>query len=179
MEYKSHCILMAKYNQRLNSQVYEVAKLIDKRELERDVGAFFKSILGTLNHILVGDIIWLSRFATHSATFASLARLSSFPQPERLDQILYADISDLFVARKEIDSILLNWVKADLENADCSRNLVYHNTKGRKSSRNFGELVFHFFNHQTHHRGQVSVLLSQLGYDIGVTDFLMDIPEQV
>ena len=60
---------------------------------------------------------------------------------------------------------------------DFSRNLDYSNTKGVKSTRNFGELVSHLFNHQTHHRGQVSTLLNQMGHDIGTTDYLFDIPE--
>ena len=57
-------------------------------------------------------------------------------------------------------------------------DLSYKNMSGVDSSRNFGELILHFFNHQTHHRGQVSTLLSQHGIDIGVTDLLSLIAEK-
>ncbi|MAC46924.1 MAG: hypothetical protein CMI12_08730 [Oceanospirillum sp.] len=56
--------------------------------------------------------------------------------------------------------------------------MSYSNTQGIVSQRNFAELVSHLFNHQTHHRGQVSTLLSQNGIDIGITDFLMEIPDK-
>ena len=78
--------------------------------------------------------------------------------------------------RGVIDFALINWVTNDIDVTDFERNLVYSNTKGVKSSRNFGELVGHLFNH---HRGQVSTLLNQMGHDIGVTDYLFDIPDSL
>lgn len=72
-----------------------------------------------------------------------------------LADILYADLTAYRQARETVDAALINWLSHDIDEGDFNRNLVYSNTKGVKSSRNFGELVCHLFNHQTHHRGQV------------------------
>ena len=75
--------------------------------------------------------------------------------------------------------MIQEWLSIEVVEDDFDRDLTYTNSKGVVSSRNFSELVSHLFNHQTHHRGQVSALLYQKGADIGVTDFLMDIPDRV
>lgn len=61
--------------------------------------------------------------------------------------------------------------------SDFEEDFLYRNTQGLEFQNNFGEVVAHLFNHQTHHRGQVSTLLNQLGKDIGITGFLVDIPD--
>ena len=167
---------MARYNIRLNEQVYLATSSLNSEDFERSSGAYFDSIQGTLNHILVGDIVWFSRFREHSENYKSLATLNVFHQPKSLSDILYCKFSDLQKARKNLDSMIEHWVENETNNKDFERNLTYKNTKGISSTRNFGELLHHVFNHQTHHRGQVSTLLNQLGLDIGVTDFLIEIP---
>jgi len=177
MNIKNHFELMAYYNRRLNKQVYEAASNLDSNTLTKDSGAYFKSILGTLNHILVGDLIWLNRFSNHSSSFISLNKLSNYETPKNLDDILHQDFGQLRNVRSEVDHIIITWATSEAEQADYMRTFNYTNTMGLSASRNFGELVSHFYNHQTHHRGQVSTLLNQLGYDIGVSDFLIDIPD--
>jgi uncharacterized damage-inducible protein DinB len=168
---------MAKYNERMNHQILSVVESLNPIDLTENKGAYFKSIIGTLNHILVGDIIWLSRFNFHSESYISLKCVTELPKPQSLSDILYPDLKSYKYARKIVDSAVINWLNKDINASDFNRNLEYSNTAGIKSSRNFGELVSHLFNHQTHHRGQVSTLLNQIGYDIGATDFLLDIPE--
>lgn len=177
MKYQSHFLLMADYNLRMNEQFYEAAGKLTQEEVSADKGAFFGSILGTLNHILVGDLIWLSRFSTHSTRYQSLKTLQELPQPEGLDQILYPSLELLAPVRQQIDAAIKRWLENEVEESDFTKTLTYKNVKGVTSERNFGELVSHFFNHQTHHRGQASTLLNQLGVDVGVTDFLIDIPD--
>lgn len=171
-----HSRLMAGYNLRMNRQVYAAAASLDERALSAEAGAYFGSILGTLNHLLVGDLIWLRRFVNHSPRYLSLQALAELPQPSRLDQILYPNLNTLATARTLVDETLLAWATRELEAEDLTRPLTYGNVAGRISTRQFGELLMHLFNHQTHHRGQVSTLLSQRGVDVGVTDFLVDIP---
>jgi uncharacterized damage-inducible protein DinB len=77
-----------------------------------------------------------------------------------------------------VDEIIEKWLESDTEYSHFQQDLTYQNSRGVVSVRNFAELVAHLFNHQTHHRGQVSALLFQLGVDVGVTDFLMDIPDK-
>jgi uncharacterized damage-inducible protein DinB len=178
LSFKEHFQLMAAYNRRMNEQIYQVSNKLEKEELQRDAGAFFGSVLGSLNHILVGDLLWLSRFGSHNNDYVTLIKLSEYPKPQKLSDILYSEFSELFKARKEIDILIQSWVKNETKETHFEQNLTYSNSKGIASSRNFGELVSHFFNHQTHHRGQISTLLYQFGYDVGITDFLIDIPDK-
>ena len=177
MYVENHFQMMAKYNDRMNNQILSVVESLNPIDLTENKGAYFKSIIGTLNHILVGDIIWLSRFSLHSESYISLKCVTELPKPHSLSDVLYPDLQLYKEARKVVDSAVINWLNIDIDVSDFNRNLEYSNTAGIKSPRNFGELVSHLFNHQTHHRGQVSTLLNQMGYDIGATDFLFDIPE--
>ena len=176
MYIERHFQMMAKYNDRMNNQILSVVESLNPIDLTENKGAYFKSIIGTLNHILVGDIIWLSRFNLHSESYVSLKCVTTLPKPKSLSDVLYPDLKLYKCVRKKVDSALVNWLDKDINVSDFHRNLEYSNTAGIKSSRNFGELVSHLFNHQTHHRGQVSTLLNQMGHDIGATDFLYEIP---
>jgi uncharacterized damage-inducible protein DinB len=176
-----HFQLMAQYNLRMNTQVYDAASQLSANDLSYDMNAFFKSILGTLNHIMVGDLFWLNRFAllhgTDSNQFANLqTALKEFPKPNALNQILFTDFAELHKTREALDLAIQAWLTKEARAHDFTLNLTYHNSKGEGATRDFGELVSHLFNHQTHHRGQVSTLLSQKGLDVGGTDYLMDIP---
>lgn len=177
MSLREHFELMAAYNHWMNAKIYEAAGGLDPAELARDRGAFFGSILGTLNHILVGDTIWLKRFASHPALSDSLGEVADLPDPTSLNQILIEDFAALSEQRAWLDQQIIDGVEA-LSDDDLKVVLRYHNTKGVPAHRRFSSLLLHFFNHQTHHRGQVSTLLSQAGVDIGVTDLLALIPDQ-
>ena len=178
MDFKGHFQLMAQYNQRMNHQVYQAAAQLTAEQFNQDQGAFFGSISGVLNHILVGDLIWLSRFAQHQVSYQSLKDLSLLPKPKGLDHLLFSELDALSQARQHVDSAIICWLDKEAASDHFYQDLSYSNTKGIVSQRNFAELVSHLFNHQTHHRGQVSTLLFQSGTDIGVTDFLMDIPDK-
>lgn len=169
--------MLASYNQRMNKQVYQAASQLSAADLAKDRGAFFGSILGTLNHILVGDIIWLKRFAGHPSCLGSLREVSDLQSPASLGQILFEDLGFLSERRFWLDRQIINWV-AGLSDEDLDLVLRYHNSKGISANKRFSSLVLHFFNHQTHHRGQVSTLLSQSGVEIGVTDLLAQIPDE-
>lgn len=173
----NHFTLMAQYNQRMNCQLIDVLNELSHEVLTSDKGAYFGSVLGTLNHILVGDLIWLARFSAHSSRYCSLLALSDLPKPVSLDHALCPNLESFKNMRKHVDLTIKSWLSDEVIEDDFTFILSYANTKGVVSKRNFGELVSHLFNHQTHHRGQVSTLLNQLGLDLGVTDFLMDIPD--
>lgn len=177
MSLKDHFKLLATYNQWMNSKVYKTAGHLSAEELARDRGAFFGSILGTLNHIVVGDTIWLKRFATHPSCQTLLRELDDLPNPSSLNQMLFEDFYALSEQRVWLDRQITQWVN-ELSEGDLDCVLSYHTTKGVPVSKRFSSLVLHFFNHQTHHRGQVSTLLFQAGQDVGVTDLLAMIPEE-
>ncbi len=176
MSLQSHFELLARYNKRMNQSIYEASSKLSTSELAENRGAFFHSILGTLNHVLVGDTIWLQRFALHSSKLKSLDYARGLSPPDTLDSILYTDYEDLLHSRTKMDDVIYAFTQ-ELSDSVLSSSLSYFNTKGEPFNKNFGFLIQHFFNHQTHHRGQITTLLSQVKIDTGVTDLLAIIPD--
>lgn len=162
MRLKQYLELLASYNQWMNSKVYDAAAQLTETDLAKDRGAFFGSILGTLNHIVVGDTIWLKRLAAHPSCLTSLREVADLPNPTSLNQIVFDDFSELHEHRSWLDQQIINWI-GELSEGDLEYVLSYHNTKGVSARKCYSNLLLHFFNHQTHHRGQVSTLLSQGG----------------
>ena len=169
---------MASYNEWMNAKLYAAAAKLTPQELAADRKAFFGSIIGTLNHIVVGDTIWLKRFATHPSNHAALESIRKMRTPAALDELLFTDIGALIGHRIMLDDTIKQWATT-LTQEDLSHVLPYVNMKGVAAKKRFSSLVMHFFNHQTHHRGQVSTLLFQAGVDVGVTDLLALIPDEV
>ncbi len=172
-----HIRQMANYNQWMNAKLYEAAQRLPATDLVADKGAFFGSILGTLNHIAVGDTIWLKRFVMHPAKYAVREMVENLPSTTSLDQHLHADIPSLSQYRKQLDDTIVRWSQTVAE-TDLDQALHYTTTKGVAMHKNFFAVIMHFFNHQTHHRGQVSTLLFQAGVDVGVTDLMALIPNK-
>ncbi len=164
---KNYFRTMARYNRWMNERVYACCADLSHEERKKDRGAFFKSIHGTLNHILLGDLIWFGRFKGEPFTGFS-----------GLDYELHADFCALRDARVRMDAGILEFVDA-LDESRVAGELHYTtvvNPAPRVSP--FWFVLMHFFNHQTHHRGQVTTLLSQAGINPGVTDlmWLPDVP---
>jgi uncharacterized damage-inducible protein DinB len=147
---------LSTYNQWMNGKLFAVCAGIPDRDRKSDRGAFFKSIHGTLNHILVADWIWLGRFTQQ-------------PFVAKLDEELYSDFSQLQAARERCDLQIVTWAQ-NLTPDWLNTDLTYTNSSGLTRTLPHWLLVTHLFNHQTHHRGQLTTLLNQLGYDVGVTD---------
>ncbi|WP_430391411.1 DinB family protein [Dyella sp. 20L07] len=167
---------MAAYNTWMNDKVYAAAANLPAHEIVADRKAFFGSILATLNHLAVADTIWLQRFAAHPAHYAMLSAFGELPKRTNLAEQLYGDLADLREHRRFLDGVIERWADAVSE-GDLDQVLAYANTKGVASRRPFFYVLMHFFNHQTHHRGQVTTLLTQAGVDVGTTDLLMLIEE--
>lgn len=172
----AHITLLARYNEWMNNTLYETAAKLPAPELTADRGAFFGSLLATLNHILVGDTIWLKRIAAHPRFSAALAPLAGIDAPTALDQPLFDSLPALRARRVWLDRLILEWTDG-LADADLDAVISYQRMNGEANSRELGLLLLHFFNHQTHHRGQATTLLSQAGGDVGVTDLLALVPE--
>lgn len=171
--------ILAEYNALMNQKICESISTIPNEILWQDQKAFFGSILGTLNHLIVGDFIWLNRFNQHSSYpkgFKSLAPLRDLPFPTMLTQVLYEDKESFSSHRQNLDQIIIQFIK-ESNASDYSKTLSYQNTKNDAFHKAFSMLLQHFFNHQTHHRGQVTTLLAQMDIDIGETDLLVLIPD--
>jgi len=169
---------MAAYNQWMNVKLYDAAGKLSPQELASDRKAFFGSILATLNHITVADTIWLKRFATHPGKHAALDPIRRLPVPGSFDMILFRNLGAMAKQRKLLDVAMSEWAAALTEN-DLQHVLHYKNSKGVPAQKRFSGLLLHFFNHQTHHRGQLATLLSQVALDLGVTDLLALIPDEI
>ena len=153
-----HCQLMARYNEWMNSRLYALCATIPDLELHRDRGAFFKSIYLTLNHIAFVDLAFLARFTGSPGTI---------PEPG-VD--LFGSFAALRNERQALDTRLLSWV-ASLTTEWLADELTYESKiDGKVRTVAKWVLVTQVFNHQTHHRGQVTTLLSQMGLDVGATD---------
>jgi uncharacterized damage-inducible protein DinB len=178
-----HVQLMASYNSWMNKKLYEAAGALPAAELVRDRGAFFGSVQGTLNHLLVADTVWLKRFAAESAlappqspaAFAALAPLRALAMPASLDAPQFDALAPMAAHRAWLDGVITAWTGA-LTEADLGAALHYARMNGEQYAKPLFDVLLHFFNHQTHHRGQASTLLSQAGVDVGVTDLLALIP---
>lgn len=156
----SHAQMMASYNRWMNERLYALCAGLSDAERKRDVGAFFRSIHGTLNHLLLGDRIWLGRFQARPFAVDSL------------DQELYSDFAELRAARDTTDREIAAWAES-LTAEQLGDPLTYGSvTNPPRRTYPMWVTVVHFFNHQTHHRGQLTALLSQLGLDPGVTDLI-------
>lgn len=157
---------MARYNQWMNDKLYAVADKLTDAERKQDRGAFFGSIHRTLNHLLLGDRVWLGRFVG-----AVLEEGEMGPGGIRsLDQELYTDFTELRRERTATDDAIVGFA-ATLTDAKLGAPLRYLR-RGVMNEFPLWHAVAHFFNHQTHHRGQVTTLLMQAGHDPGVSDLI-------
>lgn len=163
---------LARYNAWMNERLYGVAAELSGAERRRDVGAFFRSIQGTLNHLLLTDRAWLWRF-TGDASVAQSRDAAGKPiaPTGRLDQELYADFDELRRERARTDADVTAFAAA-LTPERLAGEITYRTTAGVEQRHVLWWAVSHFFNHQTHHRGQVTALLKQAGRDPGVTDLI-------
>lgn len=168
---------MADYNQWMNEKLMLATEELNDQDLRGDCQSFFGSLLGTWNHIMVGDLIWLRRFASMPALPIQDVLQSNFPQPEQLDDILFADWSKFKAKRRELDQLILQ-ICRELSVDALDESLTYQSTQGEAYENPLWLLLTHFFNHQTHHRGQISDILYRHGVKPGVTDLVAMIREQ-
>ncbi|HWA73063.1 MAG TPA: DinB family protein [Polyangiaceae bacterium] len=161
----------ARYNRWMNDRLYAHAATLSDEARKRDAGAFFKSIHGTLNHLLLADRVWLARFQGVVVSDEFMG-----PGIRSLDQELYANFEELRRERALTDEELSTFVAA-LSPERLSAPLVYKRL-GKTIEAPLWWAVAHLFNHQTHHRGQITALFTQQGYDPGVTDLFAMLREE-
>jgi uncharacterized damage-inducible protein DinB len=151
---------MAHYNAWMNKNLYAHLGDVPDERRKANVQLFFGSIHGTLNHLLLVDRLWLARLQGESYPI------------ESLDQELYADFAQLRLQRKKTDRKLAEHIEA-LTEADLDNAVSYTSaSSGQQRSFPTPTVLMHLFNHQTHHRGQITAAMSQFGVDYGVTDLI-------
>ncbi|MDC7685093.1 DinB family protein [Asticcacaulis sp. BYS171W] len=173
--YKAHLALMARYNQWMNGKVLTLMADHPERDFTENRGGFFKSVWGALNHLIVADIIWLARMTKHPSGHLLLPVLD-LPKPAGLTDILYEDYQSYAAPRRALDELLIAYVDS-LNEDDIASTFTYSRANGETHTKVLGLTLSHVFNHQTHHRGQITTLFTQMGLDIGVTDVHLLVPE--
>ncbi|BCG81254.1 DinB family protein [Mesorhizobium sp. 113-3-3] len=148
---KQHFMMFAAYNQWANGRIYDAAADLDEEEFNRDVGAFFGSLMGTLNHLLAADRIWMKRFTGEGDA------------PTALDAILHRDLPKLRTAREAEDRRIIDWLSGLSDKALSGRFTYMTLSDMRTVSQRLAPALAHVFNHQTHHRGQAHMILTVLG----------------
>ncbi|CUJ96129.1 DinB family protein [Ruegeria denitrificans] len=159
---------MAQYNQWQNSQLSEFLQDLTPEELTKDRGAFFGSIMGTANHLLWGNWIWISRFDKGAGPGGGI--------PDSVS--LCADLAEWLPICRTIDARITGWAKSlgkDLLTGDFS---WFSAAKKTDVTLPYAQCVIHMFNHQTHHRGQLHQMLTEVGSAAPVSD-LVFMPKEV
>lgn len=158
---KSHFAMLAGYNAWANERIYDAVAQVPDEEFRADRGAFFKSLHGTLNHLLVADRIWLKRFTGKGEA------------PNRLDAILFERFDDLRGARRQEDERIVDYIDSLSEDALAQRFSYQTITNPATIEQPLVPALLHFFNHQTHHRGQAHALLTGLKREAPALDLLL------
>ena len=152
--------MFAAYNGWANRRLYTAVAGLPEADYKADRGVFFRSLEGTLNHLLVTDRIWMRRFSGEGPTY------------DRLGLILHDRLDDLRAAREVEDERIRGWIEGRSE-ADLAATFTYTPiTVPRPVTQPLAPALFHFFNHQTHHRGQAHAVLTGLGRDAPALDLI-------
>jgi len=153
-----HYALMARYNRWMNERLYALVADIPDAERKQDRGAFFGSVHGTLNHLLYGDKAWFARFKDRDYNLPTVGT------------DLHTDFEALRADHTALDAEIEAWAES-LDPTWLDADFTYKSgIDGKTRTLPAWVLVQQLFNHQTHHRGQLTTLLTQMGLDVGVTD---------
>jgi uncharacterized damage-inducible protein DinB len=165
MDYEHrHFAYLARYNRAANEALIGHLSALAAAEISKPRGSFFGSIQGLLDHIITCDINWLRRFRILFPNDEALNRPRLSPPGHVWTKFAFPDFSEFRRERAVVDAILVDWVAA----ADMSRfgdALVYSDSEGKPKRYYFCDALDHVFNHQTHHRGQISQILDELGVE--------------
>ena len=161
-----YCQTMAQYNAWQNKGLRKIVETMDEKELRKDRKAFFGSILGTLNHLLWGDILWMSRFDGGESPNHVIAGSEDFTPTA----------AEWATHRFQTDGRIQLWTES-LKAIDLTGDLKWFSgSVNADVTRPRATCVAHFFNHQTHHRGQIHAMLTAAGASPQATD-LVFMPE--
>jgi uncharacterized damage-inducible protein DinB len=146
----AHYRMFGHYNAWANGRLYDAVSRLTDEQYRADRGAFFKSVHGTLNHLLVTDRVWMHRFTGEGEA------------PNRLDAILFETFDELRAAREAEDRRIVDYVDG-LDDARIAGTIKYRRVSTPEQfEQELAPALAHWFNHQTHHRGQVHALLTGL-----------------
>jgi len=155
----------ARYNGSVNQSILELIEPLEKEQIMMKTKAYYPSIFETFFHILIGDLMWLKRYRDSLKGTPSLNNSPLLSLEEKtLRGEFESDYRRLFHYRKQVDEIIIRFIN-ELDSDKMDTMMKYKNYKGEDVEKEVWKTLLHWFNHQTHHRGQVSVLLDLVGVD--------------
>ena len=155
----------ARYNRSVNQSLLELLQPLRKEQIMMETKAYYPSIFETLLHILISDLIWLKRYKGIFESNEALGRSKLLILEEKgLREEFKSDYTKLFQYRKQVDDLITQFVN-ELNEYQMNSAIRYKNYKGEEVEKELWKPLLHWFNHQTHHRGQISALLDMVGVD--------------
>ncbi|KJY93777.1 damage-inducible protein DinB [Vibrio neptunius] len=168
---KQQFILMSEYNQWMNESLLSHLNEGVDLDIYEEKGAFWGSAFKTMSHIFTCDLMWLHRFTNVQSSYDLNESLNEFPHPTSISTHCFETLDELRASRGKLDAVIADWISS-ISDTEFDSNVVYQNSSGKEFSEPFASVLLHFFNHQTHHRGQVTTLISQSGDNSYCTDLL-------
>ncbi len=160
----------------MNKQIMDCCLALPQSVLEQETKSFFANIISYWNHILFGDLILLARLASNGIGQLNSADFDKLPTPKSPQDIYHHHLAELASLRLRVDELIESYC-ANLTEDDCDKFITYTTTEGDSITKAVADITQHLFNHQTHHRGQLTCLLSQFGVDYGCMDLPVIVSE--
>jgi len=153
---------LARYNQRANREMYEILAMLTDKAHKTDRGAWFGSIHGILNHLIITDLNWLKRFRVLSPESSALNDPRLDPPTLSWQHDLHDNLKDLRNTREIVDARIRDWF-SEFSADRYAEVFQYQDSRGISRKAKAGAAFEFLFLHQTHHRGQVAQILDALG----------------
>ncbi len=154
----------ARYNGSVNRSILELIEPLKKEQIMMETKAYYPSIFETLLHNLIADLNWLKRYRDAFKENKGLSSNLISMEDKSLRREFESDYTKFFQYRRQLDDVIIQFVN-ELDEGKLASVIKYKNYKGEDVEKEIWKTLLHWFNHQTHHRGQVSVLLDLVGVD--------------
>ncbi len=153
---------LAQYNGSVNQSIIELIEPLSQEKIMTKTNAFYPTIFETLLHLLFSDLFWLKRFRdvfkdSNALTVSKIVPLDG----NNLRKKFETDYTKLFQHRKQVDEVILQFIE-EIDETVLNSVITYKNFKGDDVEKELWKILLQWFNHQTHHRGQISVLLDMI-----------------
>ncbi|WDE01579.1 DinB family protein [Thalassomonas actiniarum] len=168
--------MLSRYNIRINRQLLGCCEQLSTQALTKESHSFFPNVISYWNHLLFGDLILLKRLAANNLAGFTLNDFDTFPEPVSPQDIYHQELTDIRTLREQVDQVIVEFF-ANLTDDECAQLMSYTSTEGELITKCVADVCQHLFNHQSHHRGQLTCVLSQLGIDYGCMDLPVLVPE--
>ncbi len=152
--------LLSRYNSETNGKMNGIISGLSEVQWKKEFKGFFGSIQAQCNHIYIGDFTWLKRFSALKKFDYIVAPI--FEKTLKFDETVVGSVKEYLAMRNALDGLISRFAE-EVKGEDLVQDLVYQDSSGNEYRRNFGGLLLHMFNHETHHRGMISLYLEELG----------------